>query len=125
MGVLLRPPWPAFNRGYYPIRPSEMLRGEQHDTLLCIEVCTTGNGEDHEQRELSKCGTERSKVRKHNRCEQYGEHVWWYVKSTTPADRSTGVDRNDILGCWGPCYTMSSHAALGVVRAGVAVLKGK
>jgi NAD(P)-dependent dehydrogenase (short-subunit alcohol dehydrogenase family) len=27
-------------------------------------------------------------------------------------------------GCWGPCYTMSSHAALGVVRAGVGVLKG-
>jgi NAD(P)-dependent dehydrogenase (short-subunit alcohol dehydrogenase family) len=27
-------------------------------------------------------------------------------------------------GCWGPCYTMSSHAALGVVRSGVAVLKG-
>lgn len=27
-------------------------------------------------------------------------------------------------GCWGPCYTMSAHAALGVVRAGVAVLKG-
>lgn len=28
-------------------------------------------------------------------------------------------------GCWGPSYTMSSHAALGVVQAGVAVLKGK
>ncbi|KAI9888484.1 MAG: hypothetical protein M1814_006902 [Vezdaea aestivalis] len=28
-------------------------------------------------------------------------------------------------GCWGPCFTMSSHAALGVVRAGVSVLKGK
>lgn len=27
-------------------------------------------------------------------------------------------------GCWGPSYTMSCHAALGVVRAGVAVLKG-
>lgn len=27
-------------------------------------------------------------------------------------------------GCWGPCYTMSAHATLGVVRAGVAVLKG-
>ena len=27
-------------------------------------------------------------------------------------------------GCWGPCYTMSAHAALGVVRAGVAVLRG-
>lgn len=27
-------------------------------------------------------------------------------------------------GCWGPCYTMSAHAALGVVRTGVAVLKG-
>ncbi|KAJ9657707.1 hypothetical protein H2198_004122 [Neophaeococcomyces mojaviensis] len=27
-------------------------------------------------------------------------------------------------GCWGPCYTMSCHAALGVVRAGVATLKG-
>ncbi|MCJ1449775.1 hypothetical protein MMC28_000103 [Mycoblastus sanguinarius] len=27
-------------------------------------------------------------------------------------------------GCWGPCFTMSSHAALGVVQAGVAVLKG-
>jgi NAD(P)-dependent dehydrogenase (short-subunit alcohol dehydrogenase family) len=27
-------------------------------------------------------------------------------------------------GCWGPCYTMSSHAALGVVRSGVVVLKG-
>ena len=27
-------------------------------------------------------------------------------------------------GCWGPCYTMTSHAALGVVQAGVAVLKG-
>ncbi|KAI9720696.1 MAG: hypothetical protein M1828_005576 [Chrysothrix sp. TS-e1954] len=27
-------------------------------------------------------------------------------------------------GCWGPCFTMSSHAALGVVKAGVASLKG-
>ena len=27
-------------------------------------------------------------------------------------------------GCWGPAYTMAAHAALGVVRAGVAVLKG-
>jgi len=27
-------------------------------------------------------------------------------------------------GCWGPCFTMSSHAALGVVRSGVQVLKG-
>lgn len=27
-------------------------------------------------------------------------------------------------GCWGPGLTMSSHAALGVVRAGVATLKG-
>jgi cytidine deaminase len=27
-------------------------------------------------------------------------------------------------GCWGPAYTMTSHAALGVVRAGVTVLKG-
>ncbi|KAI9710747.1 MAG: tRNA(m(1)G37)methyltransferase [Bogoriella megaspora] len=27
-------------------------------------------------------------------------------------------------GCWGPCFTMSCHAALGVVRAGVAALKG-
>ncbi|GJC92256.1 3-oxoacyl-(Acyl-carrier-protein) reductase [Colletotrichum higginsianum IMI 349063] len=27
-------------------------------------------------------------------------------------------------GCWGPCYTVASHAALGVVKAGVAVLKG-
>jgi NAD(P)-dependent dehydrogenase (short-subunit alcohol dehydrogenase family) len=27
-------------------------------------------------------------------------------------------------GCWGPCYTMSQHAALGVVKSGVAVLKG-
>ena len=27
-------------------------------------------------------------------------------------------------GCWGPCLTMSSHAALGVVRAGVPTLKG-
>jgi NAD(P)-dependent dehydrogenase (short-subunit alcohol dehydrogenase family) len=27
-------------------------------------------------------------------------------------------------GCWGPGYTMAAHAALGVVRAGVAVLKG-
>jgi len=28
-------------------------------------------------------------------------------------------------GCWGPCFTMSSHAALGVVKAGVATLKGE
>ncbi|KAJ9157351.1 3-oxoacyl-(Acyl-carrier-protein) reductase [Pleurostoma richardsiae] len=27
-------------------------------------------------------------------------------------------------GCWGPAYTMTAHAALGVVRAGVAGLKG-
>lgn len=27
-------------------------------------------------------------------------------------------------GCWGPAFTISAHAALGVVRAGVAVLKG-
>jgi hypothetical protein len=28
-------------------------------------------------------------------------------------------------GCYGPCFTMTSHAALGVVRSGVAALKGK
>jgi NAD(P)-dependent dehydrogenase (short-subunit alcohol dehydrogenase family) len=28
-------------------------------------------------------------------------------------------------GCYGPAFTMTSHAALGVVRSGVAVLKGK
>ncbi|ELQ42318.1 hypothetical protein OOU_Y34scaffold00215g2 [Pyricularia oryzae Y34] len=27
-------------------------------------------------------------------------------------------------GCWGPCHTMMAHASLGVVRAGVSVLKG-
>lgn len=27
-------------------------------------------------------------------------------------------------GCWSPAFTMSSHAVLGVVRSGVAVLKG-
>lgn len=27
-------------------------------------------------------------------------------------------------GCWGPAFTISSHAALGVVRAGVPILKG-
>lgn len=27
-------------------------------------------------------------------------------------------------GCWGPCYTVAAHAGLGVVRAGVTVLKG-
>ena len=27
-------------------------------------------------------------------------------------------------GCWGPAFTMANHAALGVVRAGVASLKG-
>lgn len=27
-------------------------------------------------------------------------------------------------GCWGPAYTMACHAAMGVVRAGVKVLKG-
>lgn len=28
-------------------------------------------------------------------------------------------------GCWGPALTMSSHAALGLVKSGVAVLKGQ
>lgn len=46
------------------------------------------------------------------------EHVRGEASVTVAAD-------DDILGCWGPCYTMSSHAALGVVRSGVAVLKGK
>jgi len=27
-------------------------------------------------------------------------------------------------GCWAPAFTMASHAALGVVKSGVAVLKG-
>lgn len=27
-------------------------------------------------------------------------------------------------GCWGPAYTMTCHAAVGLVRSGVAVLKG-
>lgn len=31
---------------------------------------------------------------------------------------------SQVGGCWGPAFTMSSHAALGVVRAGVATLKG-
>jgi NAD(P)-dependent dehydrogenase (short-subunit alcohol dehydrogenase family) len=28
-------------------------------------------------------------------------------------------------GCYGPAFTMTSHAALGVVRSGVAILKGR
>ena len=39
--------------------------------------------------------------------------------------QSRFADPSGSTGCWGPCYTMSSHAALGVVRAGVAVLKGE
>lgn len=31
---------------------------------------------------------------------------------------------SQVGGCWGPAFTMSSHAALGVVKAGVATLKG-
>jgi NAD(P)-dependent dehydrogenase (short-subunit alcohol dehydrogenase family) len=27
-------------------------------------------------------------------------------------------------GCWGPAYTMSAHAALGLVKSGVPTLKG-
>lgn len=27
-------------------------------------------------------------------------------------------------GCWGPAFTMTCHAALGVVRSGVAILRG-
>ena len=38
--------------------------------------------------------------------------------------RSRFADPSNFTGCWGPCYTMSSHAALGVVRAGVAALRG-
>ncbi|KAI4105118.1 MAG: hypothetical protein LQ345_007245, partial [Seirophora villosa] len=37
-------------------------------------------------------------------------------------ERRKSTDKK-IVGCWGPCYTMSSHAALGAVRSGVAVLK--
>lgn len=50
--------------------------------------------------------------------------------NAAPKDRAYGSivvvssTANSYGGCWGPCYTMSSHAALGVVRAGVAVLKG-
>ncbi len=40
---------------------------------------------------------------------------------TSPALTAANAD----AGCWGPCYTMTSHAALGVVRAGVAQLRGK
>ena len=29
-----------------------------------------------------------------------------------------------IIGCWGPSYTMTTHAQLGLVRSGVSVLKG-
>ena len=37
----------------------------------------------------------------------------------------SGMVLNLLLsGCWGPAYTMSTHAALGIVRSGVAVLKG-
>ena len=40
------------------------------------------------------------------------------------ADHMVSSTASQYGGSWGPCYTMSSHAALGVVRAGVATLKG-
>lgn len=42
-----------------------------------------------------------------------------------PAARK-GVCRRKLTraGCWGPALTMSAHAALGVVKSGVAALKG-
>ncbi len=47
---------------------------------------------------------------------RWGGVEWWM--------RGLIADCVAFEGCWGPCYTMSSHAALGVVQAGVAVLKG-
>lgn len=58
-----------------------------------------------------------------------GEHICPGAGSCESADDQTLVSaiglHGNLIGCWGPCYTMSSHAALGVVRSGVAVLKGK
>jgi NAD(P)-dependent dehydrogenase (short-subunit alcohol dehydrogenase family) len=60
------------------------------------------------------------------------------AKTTSKGNYPNAVPKDQRYGCivvasstasthggfWGPCYTMSSHAALGAVRAGVAVLKG-
>ena len=50
--------------------------------------------------------------------------------NAAPKDRAygsivaVGSTASTYGGCWGPCFTMATHAALGVVRSGVAVLKG-
>lgn len=50
--------------------------------------------------------------------------------NATPKDKPYGSIivvssvASTIGGCWGPAFTMSSHAALGIVRSGVAALKG-
>ncbi|KAK7542576.1 uncharacterized protein J3D65DRAFT_614285 [Phyllosticta citribraziliensis] len=54
---------------------------------------------------------------------------WSCVRSETAAFQSSATHllrcvSNASAGCWGPCFTMTSHAALGVVRAGVTSLKG-
>lgn len=44
---------------------------------------------------------------------------------SVPSEKNVELEGELIsVGCWGPAFTMASHAALGVVRAGVAVLKG-
>jgi cytidine deaminase len=58
------------------------------------------------------------------------EGVKWEYPNATPKRQKYGSIvvvasvAGGYGGCWGPAYTMASHAAMGVVRAGVKVLKG-
>jgi cytidine deaminase len=58
------------------------------------------------------------------------EGARWAYPNATPKKQKYGsiVVVSSVAGgyggCWGPAYTMAAHAAMGVVRSGVKVLKG-
>lgn len=109
-----------------------MLRGQRLGTLFRAQVCSSGHGQDDAQGELSQRGTQGSEVRQYHRHQLRREYIWRCVLPPSRLSQRCMVDGfNAYLradggdaGCWGPCLTMTSHAALGVVRAGVPLLRG-
>lgn len=55
LGLFIWTSWSAFPRSHNTSRPAKMLRGQQHGTILCSQVCTTCDGETHGEASIPKC----------------------------------------------------------------------
>lgn len=110
--------------------PSSISQTSPADILRCFETNSMAPflALKYAPAAMAKTTTKRNYPNAAPKDDRYGSIVVISSVASTHGGKEfrdrDSARRLTFSGCWGPALTMSSHAALGVVKAGVASLKG-